>query len=56
MNATYTFFIILIKYISENQLKMVEFRGKCMYFHNNHETQLKPTLYAPASDVLMRKT
>ena len=29
------FFIILIMHISEHQLKMVEFRGKCMYFHNN---------------------
>lgn len=42
MDATYidrlqakAFLIILIMHISENQLKMVELRGKCMYFHHN---------------------
>ena len=42
MDATYidclqakAILIILIMHISEHQLKMVEIRGKCMYFHNN---------------------
>ena len=51
MDATYidflqakAFLIILIMYISKNQLKMVKFRGKHMISTTvNHETQLKPT-------------